>query len=140
MNNAYAAYRFEVLVDDVIVARFTDVSGLDIPQESIEYRESGGAQRAVKLPGLAKYSNVTLKMGVCTLRIINWCADGIGGRIDRKDVRIRLVDENQHPVCAWTLTRAWPVKFEMSELPFWTEETAIEVLVFSHEGLTRESV
>ena len=46
-------------------ASFTEVSGLDVETEVIEYRD--GANRSYskqKIPGMQKYANVVLKRGV----------------------------------------------------------------------------
>ena len=43
---------------------FTEVSGLDVETEVIEYREGSSKEyNKTKQPGLTKYSNITLKRG-----------------------------------------------------------------------------
>ena len=43
---------------------FTEVSGLDIETEVIEYREGNSpTYNKIKMPGLRKFSNITLKRG-----------------------------------------------------------------------------
>jgi phage tail-like protein len=46
---------------------FTEVSGLTIELQPIEYRE-GSAQeyQVTKMPGIPQYSNITLKRGIST--------------------------------------------------------------------------
>ncbi|MBM3756771.1 MAG: hypothetical protein FJW38_22655 [Acidobacteria bacterium] len=36
----------------------------------------------------------------------------------------------------WTVTRAWPTKWELSELDAAKNEVSIETLEIAHEGLT----
>ena len=43
---------------------FTEVSGLDVETEAIEYREGNSPQyHKLKMPGMQKYSNITMKRG-----------------------------------------------------------------------------
>src|SRR5665648_1190992 len=43
---------------------FTEVTGLDIQIEAIEYREGSSPEYSkIKMPGMPKYSNITLKRG-----------------------------------------------------------------------------
>ena len=57
-------FRFEVRFGHVAVA-FQEVSGLDVESQPIEYRGgSGAAFSTVKMPGIKKYGNITLKKGV----------------------------------------------------------------------------
>ena len=43
---------------------FTEVTGLDVETEVIEYREGSSPEYSkVKMPGMQKFSNVTLKRG-----------------------------------------------------------------------------
>jgi phage tail-like protein len=42
---------------------FTEVTGLDIQVELIEYREGSNPEYSkIKMPGMLKYSNITLKV------------------------------------------------------------------------------
>ena len=59
----YAQYNFLVEIDGITRAGFTEVGGLDTEQDIIEYREGGDTATKRKLPGLRKYSNITLKRG-----------------------------------------------------------------------------
>ncbi|MDR9367441.1 MAG: phage tail protein, partial [Balneolaceae bacterium] len=43
---------------------FTEVSGLDVETEMIEYRQGASPEFSkTKMPGMQKYSNITLKRG-----------------------------------------------------------------------------
>ena len=57
-------FHFEVKWGDQIL-HFQEVSGLDTEAQPIEYRHGDSAQFSItKMPGLKKYSDVTLKKGV----------------------------------------------------------------------------
>ena len=60
-------YYFSVDIGDFTDLPFQEVSGLDIVTEPIEYRHGNSpAMSAIKMPGIMKYADVTLKKGVFT--------------------------------------------------------------------------
>jgi phage tail-like protein len=106
----------------------------------IEYRE--GADRvntARKLPGLAKYPNVTLKRGITgSTDLFEWWKSVRDGQVQRRNVTITLLDEQRQAVLRWHLRDAWPVKIEGPTLNATGNEVAIETLELAHEGLEIE--
>ena len=61
----YKGYRFKVEIDNIFVAGFSEVTGFDATIDVTEYREGDAKDNTVrKLPGLVKYSNITMKRGV----------------------------------------------------------------------------
>ena len=60
----YRNFNFLVEIDGITQAGFSDVTGFDITVEPIEYREGGQVTSARKIPGMAKYGNITLKRGI----------------------------------------------------------------------------
>jgi len=57
---------------------FTEVSGLSMEHEVIEYREGSSPDfSATKMPGLRKFGNITLKRGIIQNDndFFNWCGD-----------------------------------------------------------------
>jgi phage tail-like protein len=108
--------------------------------EVIEYRE--GADRvntARKLPGLAKYPNVTLKRGITgSTDLFEWWKSLRDGQVVRRNVTITLLDEQRQAVYRWLLRSAWPVKIEGPTLNASGNEVAIETLELAHEGLEIE--
>ena len=121
---------------------FTGVSGLDFETEVIEYREgSSKTYNKTKQPGLTKYSNVTLKRGTFLGNFEYfevWKKTAFyqeGKEKFRKDITIKLLDEEHQPVISWTLSRAWPVKIQSTDLKADGNEVAIETMELAHEGL-----
>ncbi len=70
----YKSYNFLVELDGITRAGFRECSGLDSSQDPIEYREGNEKPlTARKLPGLNKYSNVTLKWGITdSMELADW--------------------------------------------------------------------
>jgi phage tail-like protein len=122
---------------------FTEVSGLDFETEVIEYREgSSPVYHKTKQPGLTKYSNVTLKRGVFLgdFEFFQlWKKTFMfqeGKEKFRRDISIRLLDEEHQPIITWILRRAWPCKISSPELKADSNEVAIETMELVHEGLS----
>lgn len=122
---------------------FTEVSGLDFETEVIEYREgSSPTYNKTKQPGLTKYANVVLKRGTFLGDFEffeQWKKTMMfqeGKEKFRRDVTIRLLDEEHQPIISWTLSRAWPSKVQSTNLKSDANEVAIETIELVHEGLS----
>lgn len=121
---------------------FTEVSGLSMESEVIEYREGNSPQfSTVKMPGIRKYSNVTLKRGIVANDndFFQWANTVESGQVERRDVTISLLNANHEPVRTWKLKNAWPCKIQASDLKANGNEVAMETIELAHEGLTIET-
>jgi phage tail-like protein len=117
---------------------FTEVTGLDMQLEAIEYREGSSPQYSkIKMPGLHKFSNITLKRGTFSgdVEFYSWLKTVNLNTIERRDLVISLLNENHEPVISWKAINAWPVKVQASDLKADGNEVAIETLELAHEGL-----
>lgn len=118
---------------------FTEVSGLDVESEVIEYRDGASPEYVkTKMPGMQKYGNITLKRGTFQgdNEYYNWWNTVALNTIERRDLTISLLNENHEPVVVWKVKNAWPVKVQSTDLKSDGNETAIESLEVAHEGLT----
>ncbi|ACT91935.1 phage tail protein [Dyadobacter fermentans] len=119
---------------------FTEVTGLDKQIEVIEYRE-GQSQvfSKIKMPGLQKYSNITMKKGTFENKtdFYDWLkeADKLRNAV-RRDIIIKLLNENHKPVFTWKALQAFPTKVQASDLKADGNEVAIETIEIAHEGLS----
>ena len=131
-------FRFEVKWDDAVLS-FEEVTGLSIEAQPIEYRAGDSkAFSTVKMPGLKKYGNVTMKKGVFKSdnRFWDWFNEIKMNTIQRKPVTISLLDAAGKPTMVWTLHNAWPTKISGTDLKSQGNEVAVETIVLAHEGLT----
>ena len=117
---------------------FTEVSGLDIESEVIEYRDGANPEfTKIKMPGMRKFSNITLKRG--TFKSDNEYYDWLNtvklNTIERRDITISLLNEEHEPVVVWKVKNAWPSKIQSTDLKADSSETAIETMELAHEGL-----
>ncbi|HPE56371.1 MAG TPA: phage tail protein [Bacteroidales bacterium] len=120
---------------------FQEVSGLDAETDLIEYRAGNSPQfSTVKMPGLKKTSNVTLKKGMFKddSKIFDWYTQVKMNVIKRETVVIQLLDEDGNPVFTWKLANAFPINITGTDLKSDGNEVAIETLELAHEGLEIE--
>ena len=127
-------------IDGITRAGFSEVSGLTAETSVIEYREGGDkTSSARKLPGLTKYSNITLKRGITQDRSLSdWRKTVIDGATRRANGSIILLDESRQEVVRWNFRNAWPCKWEVPVLNAKSSEVAIETLELAHEGFELE--
>ncbi|MBQ7564209.1 MAG: phage tail protein [Lachnospiraceae bacterium] len=131
-------------------AAFSEITGIESSVDVIEFRQgNSGSLAPVKLPGLVKHGNVTLRMGyVADNAFKTWIQDCVSETreaIKRYDVTIELIDiNNGAPKQAvtsnvgnkiWTLTNAWVAKYNAPDLDAKTSDVAIESVEIAYEEL-----
>ncbi len=117
---------------------FTEVSGLDVETEVIEYRNGASPEYSkVKMPGMQKFSNITLKRGTFASdnEYFAWWNTVKLNTIERRDITINLLNEEHEPVVTWKVKNAWPTKIQATDLKADGNEVAIESMEIVHEGL-----
>ena len=129
--------RFTVSIDGIVAGAFSEVSGLDVSIDVIDYREGNSKLPTdQKLPGLAHVSNVVLKRGLTSdLSLWAWFAAVMVGNVERRGIAITLLDQAERPVLIWRLRNAWPCKWVGPALNASSSDVAIETLEITHEGL-----
>lgn len=143
---------FLVTVDGVEgTAAFSEVSGVEASVDVIEFRQgNSGSLAPVKIPGLVKHGNVTLKFGYTSNNAfktwIQECVSETRGEMPRSQVQIEMIDINsgapQGLVTTttgggkvWLLTNAWVTKYTAPDLNATTSEVAIESVELAYEEL-----
>lgn len=155
-NNAGMAYPLTKMNFFVSVAgypggaAFNEVSGIEASVDVVEFRQGNSHSLApVKIPGLVKHGNLTLKMGYTIgndiKKWIKECVSETRGEMPRKEVIIELIDiragapdqavkELSGPV-RWTLKEAWVAKYSGPDLNASASEVAIETMELAYEEL-----
>jgi len=134
----YKNFKYQLEIDGLNVGGFSEVSGFDASYDIIEYREGNMSPTPMKMPGLIKYGNVTLKKGVTNnTDLFNWVKSGMEGGTVRKTVTLTLLGESGEPAAAWRILDAWPAKYDAPAFQATSSEVAIESLELAHEGLDR---
>jgi phage tail-like protein len=135
-------FRFRLEIDGLDQAAFSEVTIGDLASDPIEYREGDEIPTVRKLSGLTKYANVTLKWGITdSVELAEWHQLIVGGAtlLDeiRKTVVIRVQDEAGNDKAAFEVTRAWPCKYDPTDLNGTGNEVAIDTLELCNEGIKR---
>lgn len=132
-------FRFEVdLGSELKGVAFQEVSGMDAETQIIEYRKSNSPLFSTeKMPGLAKYGNVTMKRGVFVNdnTFWTWYEEIKLNNIKRRTVLIKLLDEDGKVTMQWTLMNAWPTKITSTDLKSDGNEVAVDTIEIAHEQL-----
>jgi phage tail-like protein len=139
-RDPYRSFNFQLEIDGVPLGAFSEVSGLTAEGDAVDYREGVDVQQNVrKLPGLRKYSNITLKRGYTQDKSLwRWYGNIVNGQPDRRDVTIVLLNEARQPVLRWHAESAWINQLEGPSLKAAGNEIAMESVELVHEGLTIE--
>lgn len=136
----HGKFRYKVEIDGLDAGGFSEVSGFDASIDVIEYREGDMVQTPMKIPGLKKYGNITLKQGLADSMVLyDWVIAGVNGAVVRKTITITLLDEEEAPAASWQVINAWPTKYTAPDFNATSSEVAIETLEIAHEGMTRVS-
>ena len=142
---------FLVTVDGVSgTAAFSEVSGIEATVDVIEFRQGNAHSLApVKIPGLVKHGNVTLKFGyTLDSAFKTWiqeCVSEVRGEMPRSRVQIEMIDinggapqslvETISGTRVWVLTNAWVKKYTAPDLNASQSEVAIETVELAYEEL-----
>lgn len=140
------AFRFIVQVGPVIMGSFTEVTGLEIETQAIEYREGGDAPMMRTQPGISKSNPITLRRGLTQdPSLFLWHSQiysfgGIGviapDPYYRRDVSIIVQDRGGIPMLTYQVFRAWPSKFKVGDFKSTSNELAMEEVVLNNEGFS----
>ncbi|MCL4870822.1 MAG: phage tail protein [Anaerolineae bacterium] len=138
VTDPFGNFNFLVEIDGITRAAFQEVSGFDSTIDVIEHREGGENTTPRKLPGMTKYSNLTLKWGITDdVDLYTWHRQIVQGQIERRNGSIVLLDRAGQEVARWNFFRAWPTKYDGPDLNAEGNDVAIETLELAHEGVER---
>lgn len=137
-KDPFRAYNFLVEIDGITRAGFRECSGLDTTQDPIDYREGGEPIHVRKLPGLVKFSNISLKRGITDdAELWEWRKKAMEGKVERKNGSIILLDDTGAEKLRWNFVAGWPSKWTGPTFNATGNEVAIESLEIAHEGVAK---
>jgi phage tail-like protein len=129
---------FSVDLGDGEKQSFSEVTGLESEVQVIEYRHGNSPVFSpIKMPGLKRVGNVTLRKGILTRHqmVTDWFNQTRLNIIQRRTVTISLLDEAGSSKMTWTLTNAFPTKVSATDLTADSSEVAVESLELAYERL-----
>ena len=130
-------FQFAVKIGDH-EAFFQEVTGLSAEPQEVEYR--GGNSKVyptVKMPGIKKFGNITLKKGIFKDDKGFWdlYKKVVMNTFERLTITISLLDEKNEVAMSWTLANAFPCKITVTDMKSDANEPAVESMELAHEGL-----
>ncbi|MGH8566163.1 MAG: phage tail protein [bacterium] len=137
-TDPYRGYNFLVEIDGITQAGFQEVSGLDASTDPIEYREGNDPNHVRKLPGLNKYSAISLKRGITDSdELWKWYRTVVDGKPERKNGSIVLLDDSGQEKIRWNFVNAWPTKWTGPSFNSTSNAVAVEGLDIAHEEVKK---
>lgn len=132
-------YRVTIAGEDAIA--FSEVSGLSIEYETITYKDGMSYRDGAKhMPGLSTPVNLTLQKGIVKQDsfLFDWISSIRLNTVEKRDIRIDLLDETGAPTVSWTATDAFPKKLAAPSFNASSNEVAIESLELMASNLKVE--
>lgn len=128
---ANAAFRFIVSVDGEKLAAFTECT-LPTIEWDVEQIVEGGLNTYVhQLPGQRKPSTLQLKNGVGQGALLDWYIKSMDGPPPRKTVTVSLLNAARESIITWRLDKAFPTKWQGTQLKSDAKTVAVQTLVLA---------
>lgn len=139
-TDPHLSYRFLVELDSLIVAGFSEVSGLEVEIATEDYQEGGINTHTHKLFKHASSPNLVLRRGMTDSRVLwEWVRDAtaVQPTAERRNVRVVLLDSIGRETWGWEFHEAYPVKWTGPEFQADEASVAVETLELVHRGFSR---
>ena len=137
-NDPYLSYRFLVEIDGLVVAGFSEVTGLQAETQIEDYREGGVNDYVHKLPKETTYPNITLKKGITDSDVLwKWHQDVVNGKVERRSGYIVLLDSEGNETWRWNFVDAYPAKWTGPDLGADSNAVALESIELVHKGIKK---
>jgi phage tail-like protein len=139
-EDALGNYAYQIEIDQVTLAQFKEVSGLQAEIKVITHEEMkpGGIPVQKKLPGSKTWGDITLKRGKTDNPAFwKWIKEVQDGKIDsaRRNASIVFFDYGHGEVFRVNVLNAWPSKVSVGTLQAGGSEVVLEECTLVHEGL-----
>lgn len=131
---------FQLQIDGLVIADFSECTGLSGELGTEDYLEGGENRFAHRFPVRAAFPNIVLKRGTTeSADLWAWYYEYVEtGKIAPRDGQVHLlasVDGELKPVRAWAFRRGYPVKMTGPDLNAQSPAVAIESVEVVHHGL-----
>ena len=160
-DDPFTGYLFRLNLGQIVIAGFSECSGLELETGVFEYQEGGLNTHKLKFPDLAGVKNLVLKRGITrSYELFDWYMNVAQGLFDHRNQRpaansasglsaeasiqdisrrisIALVDTEGMVQKVWLLRRAFPIKWSGPEFSATANNVAFESIELAHEGLEK---
>jgi len=136
-------HSFGLEFDGITINAITEVIGLKMEQDIVEYRENGsdGTYQIRRLPGRHKAPDITLTRRLTAdQNFDNWVGDDRPGTMAdlRTGGAIIVFDHQGNPIKRYKLINTWPKSLEVASLKAGDTSYLSEKLVLSCESIEVE--
>ncbi|HEX7904851.1 MAG TPA: phage tail protein [Chitinophagaceae bacterium] len=120
--------------------RFQEVSGLTAEIGTEELQVGGENRFSYRLPTRARFSNLVLKRGMLKdSELISWFSKAIQDfEFKPVDVSVYLLNEEHEISASWIFTRAYPVKWVISDLKAQENSIVVETIELCYQFFRRK--
>jgi phage tail-like protein len=138
----HAVGYFKVELDGIDSGSFRKCSGLKSETEVFEYQEGGDNDATHKLLGATKASNIVLTKGfVSDPALFKWRdevqSSGAKAIKRRNGSIVAFALDGKTEVGRWNFTKAWPVRWEMTEFDAHSGEALCEILELAVHSVSK---
>ena len=130
------SFGFRVSLGGGDLSLFQEVSGLGVQINVKDQPEGGMNFSSHKVLDNATFNDVTLKRGLIGPEMFSWINDVVAGNIQRRAVKIEVLDDKGNPAKTFICMNAIPVKWDGPTLNVMQDAIATETLVIAIEGLS----
>lgn len=140
-RDPFLTFNFQVEIEGIVTAGFSECSGLEAEIEALPYAEGGVNEFEHQFWGRTKYPRLVLKRGLTQMDgLWGWYWEVAQGTVQRKNGTIYLLDPQHRQSLAWHFIQALPVKWTGPELHAHSATIAFESVELVHRGLSWEAV
>lgn len=140
------SFRYKVTIEGVTVARFTEVSGLQVESETEKVTDGGDYSTVYRLPTGFKWGDLTLKRGIAKdgAALWDWIKLAVRGTPRPHKVTLTLLGWAPKGGSAPTIARTWvflgayPIKWSATALTAEQNSVVVETLTLAHQGIQFE--
>lgn len=131
IDSVNPSFRFTVQIDNQTWGVFTECTLPTIDWEIQEVKEGGLNTFTHQLPGRRKKATLTLKNGIGSGDLLQWCTETMDEQFTRRDITVVLLNIAHQPLLSWQMTGAYPIKWTAPVLKSDDNAIAIQSLEFA---------
>jgi phage tail-like protein len=136
-QDPFRGFRYLIEMEGLVSGGFLRVKGLSREVRVESYREGGVNDYEHKLASNVAYPNLVLERGLALDDLWKWAQAAADGRLQRRNLWIRLQDEANDKAWAWEVAQAIPVKWSASDLEATSPQVVMESLELAHHGMRK---
>lgn len=137
-SDFYTNHRFQIELQGISEALFSECSGLSTEIEMMSVVEGGQNGYVLQLPVRIKQAAaVVLRRGLATPELWQWFADVSSGAVSRRNFSIVLLGREPTQPVRWDFIGGLPVKWSGPEFKAGDAAVAFETLELIHNGFKR---